>query len=155
MIELRRGAYALTSDPARVDLEVVHGFLSRSYWAEGIPRDLVARSIEGSVPFSVHHDADGQVAFARVITDRATFAYLADVFVVEPHRGHGLADWMMEAIDAHPELQRLRRWMLVTRDAHGLYARHGWAPAARTERLMERTRPDAYLPLPDAAGRGA
>jgi GNAT superfamily N-acetyltransferase len=148
-MELRRGDYTLTTDPARVDLEVVHGFLSRSYWAAGIPRELVERSVAGSMVFSIHHASQGQIGFARVITDRATFGYLADVFVLEAHRGQGLAGWLMDAIHAHPELQALRRWMLITRDAHGLYARHGWAPLGSPERAMERVVPNPYLPKPD------
>lgn len=117
--------YEVTSDPARVDLDAVHAFLTRSYWAAGVPRDLIARAIAGSLPFSLLHEGR-QVGFARVVTDRATFAYLADVYILEEHRGRGLARRLMDAILAHPELQGLRRFMLVTRDAEGLYARYGF-----------------------------
>lgn len=122
---------------------MIHGFLTTSYWAEGIPREVVVRSIANAIPFGVHH-GDAQVGFARVITDRATFAYLADVFVLESHRGRGLAKWLMECVHAHPELQGFRRWVLLTRDAHGLYAAAGWKPLAKPDRYMERHDPDVY-----------
>jgi GNAT superfamily N-acetyltransferase len=129
----------LTTDAARVDLELVHGFLRDSYWARGVTRDVVERSIAGSIPFSLFA-GPRQIGFARVISDRATFAYLADVFVVEAERGRGRARWMMERIVAHPELEGLRRWMLVTRDAQRLYAGVGFTPITRPERFMERMR---------------
>jgi GNAT superfamily N-acetyltransferase len=124
----------------RVDLDVVHRYLSEeSYWAKGITRELVVRSIAHSLPFSAF-DGDAQVGFARVITDRTTFAYLADVFVLPSHRGRGIAKLLMEAILAHPELQGLRRWSLVTRDAHALYAQFGFTPLDLPERHMMRRR---------------
>jgi GNAT superfamily N-acetyltransferase len=144
-MEWRRGDYAIDDDPGRLDLDVVHGFLSRSYWAEGIPRKTVERSIAHSIPFGLFRlppsdegAAEEQVGFARVVSDHATFAYLADVFILEPHRGHGLGVWLVECIVAHPELQSLRRWMLATRDAHSLYRRFGWGPMAAPDRWMER-----------------
>jgi GNAT superfamily N-acetyltransferase len=144
-MEWRRGDYAIDDDPGRLDLDVVHGFLSRSYWAEGIPRRTVERSIAHSIPFGLFHlppsgegGAAEQVGFARVVSDHATFAYLADVFILEPHRGHGLGVWLVECIVAHPELQSLRRWMLATKDAHSLYRRFGWGPMASPDRWMER-----------------
>jgi GNAT superfamily N-acetyltransferase len=140
-MEWRRGEYALSDDPGRLDLDVIHGFLSRSYWAEGIPRQTVLRSLAHSIPFGLYHLTTGgerQVGFARVVSDHATFAYLADVFVLEAHRGHGLGNWLVECIVAHPELQSLRRWMLATRDAHSLYRRFGWGPMAAPDRWMER-----------------
>jgi GNAT superfamily N-acetyltransferase len=130
-------------DPERIDLDVVHGFLSGSYWARGIPRDVVERSLRGSLVFGLY-ERGRQVGFARVVTDRATFAYLADVFVLEPHRGRGLSRRLMDAIVAHPGLQGLRRWLLATRDAHGLYARYGFTPLPAPERFMERHDPDVY-----------
>jgi GNAT superfamily N-acetyltransferase len=154
--EWRRGDFAVSDDPARLDLDVVHGYLTRSYWAAGIPRETVARSIAGSLPFGLYQvgkvgaAAERQVGFARVVTDRATFAYLADVFVLEEHRGRGLSLFLIEAILAHPDLQGLRRWHLVTRDAQGLYSRFGFAPVDAPERHMERRDPEVYH-RPDAA----
>ena len=130
----------ITTDPTRFDLDVIHGYLSRSYWAEGIPHETVARSIAGSLGFAAFVDRQ-QVGFARVITDRATFAYLADVFVLEERRGRGIATRILEAIVSHPDLQHLRRWMLVTRDAHALYAKFGFRALGNPERVMERRRP--------------
>ncbi|MEA2463396.1 MAG: hypothetical protein QOJ98_1143 [Acidobacteriota bacterium] len=122
----------------RVDLEVVHRYLSEeSYWAKGITRELVERSIAHSLPFSAF-DGDALVGFARVITDRATFAYLADVFVLPSHRGRGISKLLMTAILAHPELQGLRRWSLVTRDAQALYAQFGFTALDLPERHMMR-----------------
>jgi GNAT superfamily N-acetyltransferase len=135
--------YWITTDPARFDLDVIHSFLARSYWAEGVPRETVKRSIENSLGFALF-ESERQVGFARVVTDRATFGYLADVFVLESHRGRGLASWLMEVVMAHPDLQALRRWLLVTRDAHGLYARSGYTALASPERHMEILRADAY-----------
>ena len=135
--------FTISSDPARIDVAAVHAFLTRSYWAAGIPLETVRRSIEGSMPFGVHR-GDQQVGFARVITDRATFAYLADVYILEEWRGRGLAHRLMDAIQAHPELQGLRRWMLATRDAHGLYAAHGFTPVKEAGRWMEIARPGIY-----------
>jgi GNAT superfamily N-acetyltransferase len=142
-VDARRDDYTISSDPARLDLSVVHGYLTRSYWAAGIPEEVVRRSIEGSLCFGVYHGA-AQVGFARVITDRATFGYLADVFVLEPHRGRGLSKWLVEVILAHPDLSGFRRLMLATRDAHGLYARFGFQPLAEPARWMEIRRPDVY-----------
>ncbi|HEU4995361.1 MAG TPA: GNAT family N-acetyltransferase [Gemmatimonadaceae bacterium] len=142
-VEHVRGEYRISTDPARVDVAAVHAFLSTSYWAEGIPREVVARAIAGSLPFSLFHGKT-QVGFARVVTDRATFAYLADVYVLEAHRGRGLAVWLIETVMAHPDLQGLRRFSLATRDAHGLYARFGFKPVAAPERLMEIARPGVY-----------
>jgi GNAT superfamily N-acetyltransferase len=131
-----RGDLVISTDPARLDRETIHRFLSRSYWAQGIPRSVVDRSIEHSMTFGLY-EGTAQVGFARVITDRATFAYLADVFVLESHRGRGLASWLMEVIRSHPDLQGLRRWVLATRDAHGLYRRCGFRPIEDAGRYME------------------
>lgn len=141
--EWTRDGFTISTDPARVDLDVVHGFLAGSYWAEGIPREVVRRSLEHSLCFSLHHEGR-QIGFARVITDRATFAYLGDVFVLEPYRGRGLAGWLLEVIQAHPDLQGLRRWVLLTRDAHEIYRRAGWTPLAAPDRYMERWFRDVY-----------
>ena len=141
--EWRRGEYLISTDKQRVDLAVVHGYLTRSYWAEGIPREIVQRSIEHSLVFGVYKGAE-QVGFARIISDLATFAYLADVFILEAYRGQGLSVWLMECIVAHPDLQGLRRWTLFTRDAHGLYEKVGFKRATSAERLMERAFPNIY-----------
>jgi len=134
--EWRRGAYRITTDAAEIDLDVVHGFLTTSYWAWGITRDRVARSIAGSIPFGLF-ERDRQVAFARVISDCSTFAWLADVFVLPDARGRGLSLWLIETVLSHPDLQGLRRWSLATRDAHSLYARFGFVRLATPERMME------------------
>ena len=134
--EWRRGEYLISTDKSRLNLELVHEFLKNSYWASGIPDDIVRRSIENSLVFGVY-TGDEQVGFARVVTDYATFAYLADVFVLEAHRGRGLAKWMIEVITSHPRLQGFRRWMLATRDAHELYRRYGFAELERPEIFME------------------
>ena len=131
------GDFELTTDPARIDLKAVHQFLTNSYWAAGIPLATVERSIENSLCFGIYK-GNHQVGFARVITDRATFAYLGDVFVLPEYRGQGLSKWMMECIMAHPDLQGLRRWCLLTRDAHGLYRQFGFTELKSRERWMER-----------------
>jgi GNAT superfamily N-acetyltransferase len=120
-----------------LDLEVVHGFLRRSYWAAGVPENVVRRSIENSLCFGVYRGEE-QAGFARVVTDRATFAYLADVFVLEEHRGRGIGKWLVEVILSHPDLQGLRRWMLATRDAHDLYRRYAFTELARPGIFMEK-----------------
>jgi GNAT superfamily N-acetyltransferase len=144
-VEQRRGDYTLSDDPARVDAVAVHAYLTQSYWAEGISLDLVERCIAGSLCVGVYHATAGQVAFARVVTDRASFAYLCDVYVLDDHRRRGLAKWMMEAISAHPDLQGLRRFVLVTKDAHDLYLPFGFTAPAFPERYMEIARPGLYL----------
>ena len=128
--------YVVSADPALLDLEVIHGFISQSYWAKDMPRALAERMIRNSLCFGVYHHG-AQVGFARVISDYTTFAYLADVFILPEHRGRGLSKALMSAILAHPDLQGLRRWMLVTLDAHGLYEQFGFTPVAHPERHME------------------
>jgi GNAT superfamily N-acetyltransferase len=136
VFEEERGGCVISTDPAKLDLDLIHEFLSQAYWCEDIPRHTLERAIRNSLCFGIY--ADGrQVGFARVITDRATFAYLADVFVLESHRCRGLSKHMMEFIMAHPDLQGLRRWSLATRDAHGLYSRFGFTPLRTPERHME------------------
>jgi GNAT superfamily N-acetyltransferase len=134
--ENRKGQFLITTDRERLDLDVVYNFLSESYWAKGISRELVVCSIQNSLCFGVFSERE-QVGFARVISDFATYAYLADVFIIEPYRGQGLAKWLMECIVSHPELQGLRRWTLATRDAHKLYARFGFKPLAKPDSFME------------------
>jgi GNAT superfamily N-acetyltransferase len=144
IIESRRGEFLISTDPARHNLDVIHGFLTNGYWAKGISREVVARSIEHALCFGVYDGSGAQVGFARVISDFATIAYVGDVFVLESHRGRGLAKWLMECITQHPALQGLRRWILTTRDAHGLYAQVGFAPVKFPERYMERHDPHVY-----------
>lgn len=142
--EWTRGEFVISTDRSRLDVEAVHRFLSgSSYWSQGIPLEVVRRAIEHSLPFGIYRHGE-QVGFARVVTDFATFAYLADVFVLEAMRGQGLSKWLMECITAHPDLQGLRRWMLATRDAHGLYAQYGFTPLKTPERMMEKVDPDIY-----------
>jgi len=141
-VEEQRGEYCLSSDLARMDLVVIHGYLSRVYWSEGIPRDVVERSMQNSLCFGVFRGTE-QVGFARVISDFATFAYVADVFVLEQHRGRGLATWLMQFVMQHPRLQGLRRWALATRDAHALYEKVGFK-LLNPDRWMEIVVPDIY-----------
>jgi GNAT superfamily N-acetyltransferase len=143
-MQLTRGPYSISTDPQRLDIDAVHAFLRRSFWAEGIPRDLVEKSIANSLCFGLF-DGGSQVGFARVVTDRATYAYLCDVYTLESHRDLGLGKWLIEAVMAHPDLQNLRRFQLVTRDAHGLYARHGFAAPSDPQWQMEIFRPEMYL----------
>lgn len=138
-----RDTFTVTCDPAKLDHAVIAQFLASSYWAKGIPSATVEKSLQNSLCFAVL-DGDRQIGFARVITDRATIAYLADVFILPENRGKGLAKWLMECVLSHPDLQGLRRWMLATLDAHGLYEQFGFAPLKRPERFMERHNPDVY-----------
>ena len=137
MTDRRRDGYLLTTDPRRVDVDRVHAWLSiESYWAKGRERDVVERSIVGSIPYSVLAD-DGQAAFARVVTDGATFAWICDVFVAEPHRGRGLGSWLVDTIVADLAEVGVERFVLATRDAHEVYRRSGFAPLAGPGRWME------------------
>jgi GNAT superfamily N-acetyltransferase len=139
--ESKMDDFEINTDKGRIDFETVHGYLSRSsYWAIGVPAEIVRRSIENSLVFGIYKGSR-QVGFARVITDYATFAYLADVFVLEEFRGHGLGKWLVDVIIAHPDLQGLRRWMLATKDAHELYKRVGFTEIKSPEKFMEITRP--------------
>jgi GNAT superfamily N-acetyltransferase len=137
-------AYRLSFEQADQQIDLIHAFLSGSYWAKGIPRHIVEAAVANSFCVGMFDADNEQVAFARVITDRATFAYLADVFVLPAHRGQGLARQMLEALQAHPELQGLRRWLLFTRDMQPLYAKLGWTPIPHPERCMERHEVDIY-----------
>jgi GNAT superfamily N-acetyltransferase len=131
-----------------LDLPLIHSFLeNRSYWAAGVPLEVVRRSVEGSLCFGLY-EKGRQIGFARVVTDRATFAYLGDVFVLELYRGRGLSKWLLECAVGHPALQGLRRFLLVTRDAHGLYERFGFAPLSDPARFLEIFRPDVYHAAP-------
>ena len=139
--EWHKGDYTVSTDRGRLDLAVIHRFISEeSYWGKGRHVDVVRRSIENSLPFGVYRGAE-QVGFARVVTDYATFAWVADVFVVEAHRGRGLSKWLMETVISHPDLQGFRRWVLATKDAHELHRRFGFRELHRPERWMERPDP--------------
>jgi GNAT superfamily N-acetyltransferase len=135
--------YIITTDQARFDLAAIHAFLSQTYWSPGIPRSVVEKAIANSLSFGILHGQE-QVGFGRVVTDKATFAYLADVYVLEAHRGKGLSKRLIETIQAHEELQGLRRFLLFTKDAHGLYAQYGFKELADPARVMEKARPNPY-----------
>jgi GNAT superfamily N-acetyltransferase len=143
MVVTDAGRFLISTDRAKLDLDMIHGFLTRSYWAEGIPRERVMRAIENSLCFGVYSGGE-QVGFARVISDFATFAYLADVFILEPYRERGLGKELIATVMAHPELQGLRRWSLGTRDAHGLYAQFGFTALENPSRMMEFANQEVY-----------
>lgn len=153
IIEIECDGYVVSTDRRRLDLTRIHRFLSTSYWSPELPFEVMTKSIAGSMPFGVY-GGEEQVGFARVVTDRATFAYLCDVYVEEEHRGRGLGQWLTEFVVAHPDLQGLRRFVLITRDAHWLYERIGFRPLAAPDRYMEVHRPNAYAgsSLSPAAG---
>jgi GNAT superfamily N-acetyltransferase len=139
-----RGDYVLSTDRAKMDRQVIHQFLStEAYWSQNIPLPTVEMAIENSLNFGVFHEAQ-QVGYARIITDFATFAYLCDVFVLEAHRRQGLGDWLVQTVMTYPALQGLRRFMLMTRDAHALYARNGWRVLHNPDRCMEKHNPHIY-----------
>ena len=140
---LRTRSLSDLTDPARLDARAVHAFLTTSYWADGISVELVRRSLSASLCFGLY-GPEGQIGLVRVITDRATFVYLCDVYVLPAYRGQGLARWLMQCVMSSPQLQGLRRWMLLTRDAHGLYEQAGFSVAANPGRVMEIVRPGLY-----------
>jgi GNAT superfamily N-acetyltransferase len=150
--EWRRDGFTISTDPTRLDLDAVLAYLSASYWARGIPRDVFERSVRHALCFGIF-DGTRQVGFARVVTDFATVGYLGDVFVLEAWRGRGLSRWLMEVITSHPELQGFRRWILLTRDAHGLYTKFGFTPLADPARWMEQWTPDPYAAASDTRPR--
>src|SRR4051812_37480517 len=135
-LEVRNGPYRITTDTAQFDLDAIHAYLTDSYWAAGISKELVARSIAHSLCFGVFAGRQ-QIGLARVVTDRATYAYIGDVYILDAYRGQGLGKWLMTTIVAHPELQGLRRWTLATRDAHGLYEQFGFTALADPHSYME------------------
>jgi len=140
--------YILTTDFESFEMDRVHRWLSReAYWSTGIPLSILKRAFENSIPFGLFHEKNGQIGVARMVTDKATFAYLADVFIDEVYRGMGLAKWMMESIMTHPELQGLRRTMLATSDMHSLYRKFGFEDVGESEILMEIVKPDIYKGL--------
>lgn len=138
-----RENYTISCDPSKQDIDVVASFLKTSYWAKDIPTDTVAKSLQHSLCFALL-DGDRQIGLARVVSDFATFAFLSDVFVLPDYRGKGLGKWLIECVLAHPELQGLRRWMLGTKDAHGLYRKYGFTPVTHPETLMELRNPNVY-----------
>jgi len=145
-MEFQRDGFLISNDPSRLDLDVIYHYLStESYWSAGIPREVVEKAVQNSLPFGVYDTRiNKQIGFARLITDYATFAYLADVFVLPEYRGQGLSKWLMACIRNHPDLQGLRRMLLATRDAHGLYSQYGFKPLAAPDRWMEVHDPEVY-----------
>ena len=144
LLSRRHGAYTISDDPARLDITAIHGFLKRAYWSEEIPRSILERALPASLCIGAYDASGAQVGLARFISDYATFCYVCDVYVLEEHRGQGLSKAMMKMATEHPKLQGLRRWLLGTSDAHGLYAQFGFTLPARPDRLMEKVVPDIY-----------
>ncbi|MEO5683427.1 MAG: GNAT family N-acetyltransferase [Chitinophagaceae bacterium] len=138
-----KGPYNISTNKAELDIGFIHGFLTQSYWAENIPLETVQRSIDGSMCFGIYKDLR-QIGFARVITDYASFGYLADVFIDDNYRGQGLSKWLIEVIMGHPQLQGFRSWQLATKDAHGLYARYGFSIPENPALIMRKAIPDIY-----------
>jgi GNAT superfamily N-acetyltransferase len=141
--ERHQDGFTVTTDPDRLDLDAIHAALSQAYWSEGIPKDIVERGLRGSLCFGLYSE-EGQIGLARVITDRASFAYLCDVYVLPEFRGRGLGKFLIVCVMEHPDLQGLRRFHLVTRDAHELYRPFGFTEVKSPERHMEIVRPDVY-----------
>ncbi len=139
----KKGDYLISTDKALLDFHWLHQALSRTYWSEDIPEETIRKAAGHSMTFGIYHH-DKQVGYARIISDFTTFAYLADVYIDENHRKNGLSKWLMETITGHPELQGLRRWLLATADAHGLYSRFGFTPLSSPANFMEIARPGLY-----------
>ena len=146
-MEHGHGQYLISDDPARLDAKAIHTYLSRSYWSENIPLEVIQRALAGSLCVGAYEATGAQIGLTRFISDFATFCYVCDVYVLEEHRGHGLARAMMALSVQHPKLQGLRRWNLVTRDAHGLYAPFGFTPVRHPDRYMEKLDPGVYQRL--------
>ena len=142
--QIQKDEYIVSTDKALLNFEVIHQFLSQSYWSPNIPMEIVKRAAANSLTFGVYQQ-EKQVGYARIISDYTTFAYLADVFILETHRGKGLSKWLMECIMQYPDLQGLRRWLLATKDAHGLYAQYGFQALDLPDRFMQIARPNIYL----------
>jgi GNAT superfamily N-acetyltransferase len=143
----RRGRYVISTDRSLLDFETIHAFLATSYWSPGIPRKVVEDAAHHALPFGVYTDADAslQVGYARILTDYAAMAYVLDVFILEAYRRQGLARWLMEVMLAHPDLQQVRTWLLVTRDAHGLYEKLGFTQVKDSHGYMRRSVPAAWM----------
>lgn len=144
--EFQKDEYSISTDKSKLQFNVIHAFLSTSYWSPNVPMEIVKRAAENSVTFGIYKNK-AQVGYARIISDCATFAYLADVFILESERGKGLSKWLIESIMQLPELQGLRRWSLATRDAHSLYAKFGFTPLQNPEIMMQIARPNIYLEM--------
>lgn len=144
MNDTRKGEFTISTKKSKLQIGVIHSFLANdSYWAQNRTLEETKTAIEHSICFGLYH-CDAQIGFARVVSDQATFAYIGDVFVLEEFRGQGLSKWVMDVIVSHPDLQGLRRWVLATRDAHGLYGQYGFGPLVHPDRWMELTSSDAY-----------
>jgi GNAT superfamily N-acetyltransferase len=137
LLETHRDQFTISTDPARLDVDAITDMLSRAYWAQGRTREMIARYLKHSLAFGLY-DGSRQIGLARVISDYTTFAWLCDVFIHEDYRGQGLGKWLMETVHSHPDLQGLKRWMLATNDAHGLYSQFGWVPLEPPGRWMMR-----------------
>jgi GNAT superfamily N-acetyltransferase len=135
LLETHRDRFTISTDPSRLDVDVITEMLSRAYWAQGRTREMIARYLQHSLAFGLY-DGSRQIGLARVISDYTTFAWLCDVFIHEDYRGHGMGKWLMETVHSHPDLQGLKRWMLATNDAHGLYSQFGWVPLEPPGRWM-------------------
>lgn len=142
-MEWKKDEFTITDKCEDLDMEIIHFFLRESYWARGISRPIVEKAIKNSVCFGLYQNSS-QIGFARVVTDFATFAYLADVFITQSYRGRGLGKWLISCVLIHPELQGLRRWLLATRDAQGLYEQNGFVPLRKPEWFMEINDPEIY-----------
>jgi GNAT superfamily N-acetyltransferase len=135
LLETHRDRFTISTDPSRLDVDVITEMLARAYWAQGRTREMIARYLQHSLAFGLY-DGSRQIGLARVISDYTTFAWLCDVFIHEDYRGHGMGKWLMETVHSHPDLQGLKRWMLATNDAHGLYSQFGWVPLEPPGRWM-------------------
>jgi GNAT superfamily N-acetyltransferase len=134
--------YSISTDPSKLNLDIIHNYISNeSYWGKGRSLEVVKRSIDNSLPFGIYYK-DEMIGFARILTDYATFAWVADVFILDEHRGKGLSKWLMEIILSHPQVQGFRRWVLATKDAHELYRKFGFRELNKPERWMERPDPN-------------
>lgn len=137
LLETHKDNFTISTDPARLDMDAIADMLTRAYWAQGRTREMIARYVQHSLVFGIYH-GEKQIGLARIVSDYTTFAWLCDVFIHEDHRGKGLGKWLMETIHSHPDLQGLRRWLLATRDAHGLYEQFGWTLLDHPERWMHK-----------------
>ena len=137
ILEFQKEDYSISTDPTKLDIDVIHDFLTNSYWAKNIPIGVVQKSVDNCLNYGMYID-NALVGYARVVTDYSTFAYLADVFIIEEHRGKGLSKWLMDSILSHPELQFIRTWMLKTQDTHGLYEKYGFTAPEKPDTIMEK-----------------
>ena len=144
-----KGEYFISTNKSHLDFDVIHGYLVRSYWSENIPLDIVKNAAKHSVTFGIYTNENHQVGYCRVVTDQSSFAYLADVFVLEEHRGKGLSKFLMECVMGIPEFKNLRTWLLATNDAHGLYRQFGFDSPKFPEKIMQISRPGLYLNMND------